>query len=196
MVSWVDLLPTLLEAAGGKAPGRHRRAARSCPCSAARRPSIATGSSPPTAATGAGTSIPIRSVRTRGWKYIRNLHPEFAFTTHIDLPDDRGRRSYFSSWEAAAKSDPRAAAVVKRYHARPAEELYDLAADPHEQAQPRRRPAPRRAARDDARPSSRRGWSPRATAAPSSPNLASSAIPRASARAPPGNVPATSTAKE
>ena len=51
MVSWVDLLPTLLEAAGGEAPadidGRS-----SSPCSAARRPGIATASSPPTAATG------------------------------------------------------------------------------------------------------------------------------------------------
>ena len=30
-------------------------------------------------------------------------------------------------------SDPRAAAIVHRYHARPAEELYDLAGDPDEQ---------------------------------------------------------------
>jgi N-sulfoglucosamine sulfohydrolase len=39
----------------------------------------------------------------------------------------------FSTWEAAAKTDPGAAAILRRYHARPAEELYDLAADPHEQ---------------------------------------------------------------
>ena len=27
---------------------------------------------------------PSRSVRDAGWKYTLNLHPEFAFTTHID----------------------------------------------------------------------------------------------------------------
>ena len=28
---------------------------------------------------------PARAVRDERWKYIRNLHPEYAFTTHIDL---------------------------------------------------------------------------------------------------------------
>jgi hypothetical protein len=76
---------------------------------------------------------PARSVRIGGWKYIRNLHPEFAFTTHIDLAGNLGQRAYYSTWEAAAKRDPAAAAIVRRYHARPAEELYELGADPHEQ---------------------------------------------------------------
>ena len=76
---------------------------------------------------------PIRGVRTERWKYIRNLHPEFAFTTHIDLPGKLGQRSFFSTWETAAASDAAAAILLKRYHQRPAEELYDLAADPHEQ---------------------------------------------------------------
>ena len=40
---------------------------------------------------------------------------------------------YWKTWLAAAETDPNAAAIVKRYSARPAEELYDLATDPHEQ---------------------------------------------------------------
>ena len=77
---------------------------------------------------------PSRAVRDERWKYIRNLHPEFAFTTHIDLVAGRlGQRAFFSTWETAAENDPAAAAILKRYHARPAEELYDLTADPHEQ---------------------------------------------------------------
>ncbi len=114
-----------------RSPRRHRRAL--LPPRAPRRggrtsrPHLRTHSGD-----GRWNVYPIRSVRTPGWKYILNLHPEFAFTTHIDLPGNLGQRSYFSTWEAAARSDTRAADLVKRYHARPAEELYDLAADPHE----------------------------------------------------------------
>lgn len=133
MVQWTDFLPTLLEAAGGKAPadldGRSflpvlRGEAR------AHRDRIFT-----THANDNRMNVyPSRAVRDDRWKYIRNLHPEFAFTTHIDLVSGAlGQRAFFSTWEAAAKTDPHAAAILKRYHARPAEELYDLAADPHEQ---------------------------------------------------------------
>ena len=133
MVQWPDFLPTLLEAADGKAPadidGRSflpvlRGVAR------AHRDRIFTVHSNDKDV----NVYPSRAVRDDRWKYIRNLHPEFAFTTHIDLvAGERGQRAFFSTWEAAAKTDPQAAAILKRYHARPAEELYDLAADPHEQ---------------------------------------------------------------
>jgi hypothetical protein len=75
----------------------------------------------------------MRAVRLGDWKYIRNLRPEFAFTTHIDLSGNLGQRAYFSSWEAAAQTNAEAAGIVKRYHSRPREELYNLAADPQEQ---------------------------------------------------------------
>ena len=76
---------------------------------------------------------PMRSVRTRDWKYIRNLHPEFLYTTHIDLAKNRDGLKYWRSWEAAAESNEQAAETVQRYRERPAEELYDLRSDPHEQ---------------------------------------------------------------
>lgn len=133
MVSWVDLLPTLLDAAGGIAPtgidGRTflpvLRGA-----SPTHRDRIFT-----THANDNRMNVyPSRAVRDERWKYIRNLHPEFAFTTHIDLVAGAlGQRAYSSTWETAAKTDPQATAIVRRYHARPAEELYDLTADPHEQ---------------------------------------------------------------
>jgi arylsulfatase A-like enzyme len=132
MVSWVDFLPTLLEAAGGKPPGQIDgrsflpvlRGKRS-----SHRDTIFTTHS----GDGRFNIYPIRAVRSGQWKYIRNLHPEYAFTTHIDLPVNLGQREYFKTWEALAESDPETAVIVRRYHARPAEELYDLAADPHEQ---------------------------------------------------------------
>jgi uncharacterized sulfatase len=39
---------------------------------------------------------------------------------------------YWKTWLTAAEKDPAAAATVQRFTTRPAEELYDLAADPNE----------------------------------------------------------------
>ncbi len=133
MVSWVDLLPTLLDAAGGKTPtGIDGRTFLP----------VLRGASPThrdhifTTHTNDNRMniYPSRAVRDERWKYIRNLHPEFAFTSHLDLVAGAlGQRAFFSTWETATKTDAQAAAIVQRYHARPAEELYDLAVDPREQ---------------------------------------------------------------
>ncbi len=71
-------------------------------------------------------------MRIGDWKYIRNLHPEYYFTTHVDLAQANDGPAYFGTWQEKAKTDPAAAAIVKRYHERPAEELYNLATDPDE----------------------------------------------------------------
>jgi arylsulfatase A-like enzyme len=130
MVSWVDLLPTLCELAGGTPPteldGRSFAAVLKGEKQEHRDRIFTVHSSD-----GDKNVFPIRSVRTADWKYIRNLHPEFYFSTHIDF-DRRPGLQYFDTWTAKAKSDPAVAAIVDRYHVRPAEELYDLTADPHE----------------------------------------------------------------
>ncbi len=132
MVSWVDLLPTLLEAAGGKPPqdidGRSF-----LPVMRGKRTNHRDRIFTTHSGDGRWNVYPIRSLRTSDWKYIWNLHPEFAFTTHIDLPGNLGQRAYWSTWETAAKTNPQAAAIVQRYHARPVEELFDLRNDPGEQ---------------------------------------------------------------
>ncbi len=131
MVSWVDLLPTLLEAGGGEPPkgidGRSFGGVLRGNATAHRDQIFTTHSGD-----GRWNVYPVRSVRSGDWKYIRNLRPEFAFTTHIDLPGNLGQRAYFETWEAAAKSSKASAETVRRYHGRPAEELYDLSRDPEE----------------------------------------------------------------
>jgi arylsulfatase A-like enzyme len=74
----------------------------------------------------------MRCVRTARFKYILNLHPEFEYTTHIDVAGPNDGRIYFDSWVAKARTDAAAARVVRRYHEHPPEELYNVAADPHE----------------------------------------------------------------
>ena len=131
MVSLADLLPTFLELAGGTPPetldGRSfadvLRGKR-----AEHRDRIFT-----THSRDRDMNVyPIRSARSRDWKYIRNLKPGAEHTTHIDKGNPASGRGYWTSWEERAKTDPAAAAVVERYHRRPAEELYDLRTDPHE----------------------------------------------------------------
>ena len=64
---------------------------------------------------------------------IRNLKPESEHHTHVDKgiggAHDEG---FWESWTAKAGNDPAAAAVIARYHRRPAEELYHVADDPWE----------------------------------------------------------------
>ena len=131
MVSWIDLLPTLVDLAGGPAPreidGRSFAGVLRGETTQHRDRIFTTHSGD-----GRYNIYPSRSVRTTDWKYIRNLHPEYYFTTHVDLARSDDGAAYFRSWEQKAKTDPHAAAVVARYHQRPAEELYDLRVDPFE----------------------------------------------------------------
>lgn len=127
MVSWIDVMPTLIDLAGGKVPrdidgesfadvllGKEEE----------HRDVIYT--------THSGV-YPIRSVRTSRFKYIRNLLPDCYHTNASDRDRKDGAGAYWDSWDEAAKSDQRAAAIIARYYQRPAVELYDLAKDPTEQ---------------------------------------------------------------
>jgi arylsulfatase A-like enzyme len=132
LVQWTDLLPTLIDAAGGEPAsdidGRSfLKVLRGE--TAEHRDAIFTTHS----GDGRMNVYPIRSIRTRDWKLILNLHPEFAHTTHIDKALARDGGGYWLSWYEQAQTDPAAAAIVKRYHQRPAIELYDLRGDPFEQ---------------------------------------------------------------
>ena len=133
MVHGVDLLPTLIEVAGGAVPAKGLDGMSYMPVlrgkTGKHRDLIFTTHS----GDGNINVYPTRSVRTEKWKFILNLHPEFVYTTHVDRNEDKDNEPYFASWNAAAKTDAHAAALVHRYHERPAEELYDLAADPAEQ---------------------------------------------------------------
>lgn len=133
MVSWIDILPTFIDIAGGKVSsdldGRSFKEVLLGNTTTHRDQIFAIHKGDKKM-----NVYPIRSVRVGKWKYMLNLHPEFYYTTHMDLsPQSSGHcLAAWPSWVEAAKKDPKAAAFLRAYHVRPAEELYNLEADPDE----------------------------------------------------------------
>lgn len=132
MVSWIDMLPTLLEACGGKpsdkVSGRSFLPVLLGAKKAHRQRVFLTHSGD-----GKMNEYPIRAVRTEKWKYIRNLNPAREHHTHVDMGNaGTDGRAYWDSWVTKARTDDTASTVVRRCIMRPAEELYDVIADPWE----------------------------------------------------------------
>jgi uncharacterized sulfatase len=131
MVSWVDLLPTLIELSGGEVPegldGRSFKDVLHGESNSHRKQIFATHSGDRKM-----NVFLSRSIRTDRYKLIWNPYPEFAFTTHIDLLLRENCGDYFKQWKELAKTDPKAAATVARHHGRPEFELFDLQNDPEE----------------------------------------------------------------
>ncbi len=131
MVSWIDILPTLVDAAGGETPkdidGRSFLPVLQGNRATHRNAIFTTHSGD-----GRFNVYPIRSVTTSdGWKYIQNVHPEFRFTSHVTKAHrDSG---YWTSWLKTAITSPAARRTVLRYQQRPGEELYWVKSDPYEQ---------------------------------------------------------------
>jgi len=131
MVSWIDLLPTLVDLAGGRVTedidglsfakvlteeAQTHRSVIFTTHSGDRDKNI----------------YPCRAIRTDRYKLISNLYPEFAFTTHTDLIMSKLCCDYWITWVHQAKTDPNAKFLVDRYYRRPRYELYDIETDPHE----------------------------------------------------------------
>jgi len=133
MVSWIDIIPTFIDIAGGEVSqdidGRSFKPVLLGEMDSHHNTIFATHKGDKDK-----NVYPIRSVRNEQWKYIRNLYPEFYHTTHMDLvPEDSPYciRSW-KSWVEASKTNPKAAAFLRAYHSRPAEELYRVEEDPYE----------------------------------------------------------------
>jgi uncharacterized sulfatase len=128
MVEYVDVVPTLLDAVGAEAVGEldgksflpvllgEKSEHKDYVFGIMTTRGIINGSD----------SFGIRSVRNRTHRLIVNLTPETKFTNACTQSPE------FLSWvEKAAKGDAEAARLVKKYHYRPGEELYDVSGDWH-----------------------------------------------------------------
>jgi len=138
MVMLSDLLPTMIEAAGGaEAEGLDGRSFLDVALDRKEEHrSVVFGSHTGNDNGGPGIAnhCPTRTIRTERYRLIQNLDHEQTFFTHIvGCKDGPHYLPFWDSWVAMAETDPGAANIVNRYLHRPPEELYDLDADPLEQ---------------------------------------------------------------
>ena len=131
MVSWIDIIPTLIEIGGGKAPsgvdGRSFLPVLLGKSKTHRERIFTTHSGDREM-----NVYPIRAIRTANWKLIHNLRPELAWTSHSDLLLRPFAGIHMSEWALLAKTDETAAAIMHRYHQRPEFEFYHVTEDPWE----------------------------------------------------------------
>lgn len=123
MVHYVDVAPTLVDAAGGDlrdVDGRSFLPVLSGRSQAHREYVFGVQT---TRGVIHGTDYPIRSVRSRRYKLILNLAATNGFRNTISRPP---RNAVLASWEAVAPERARA------YRDRPEVEFYDLESDPWE----------------------------------------------------------------
>lgn len=131
MVSWVDIVPTLLEIGGANVPsdidGRSFQSVLLGETDSLRNRIYVTH-------TGDGPMniYPMRSVRTKEFKYIWNLRPDAYHTNHSNFLRRDGAGFFWHSWEAKAKTDPAAQAIIDAYYVRPPVEFFNLTTDPRE----------------------------------------------------------------
>lgn len=129
LVSLIDLLPTVIAAAGGDPPqdidGLSFLPVLPGQSKCVREEVFASHTGDKEI-----NRAPMRCIRTERYKYILNLAPEIPYETHISKSEDRD--NYWTSWLRLAERDRNAAAVIERDQHRPAEELYDVQADPFE----------------------------------------------------------------
>lgn len=129
MIEYVDVLPTMIEAAGGESPD-------SLDGKSFQQVLLGKTDSHKKNVFGIMTTVGIingskhygiRSIRSEKYKLIWNLTPEVKFQNACTTSPS------FKSWIEKAKSgDQDAADKVKRYTQRPKFELYDVSADPLE----------------------------------------------------------------
>lgn len=133
MISHVDLLPTLIDIAGGEPSqqmdGRSYKNVLYGQQQTFRDKIYGTHTRD-----GNMNVFPQRCVRDSQYKYLLNLNPENRWTTHFTevegIPESHAE--VWNSWVEKAKSDPKTAELVYRTQHHPVEELYDTNADPYE----------------------------------------------------------------
>lgn len=128
LVEYVDVLPTFIDAAGGSVPEilEGRSYVPVLTGEATDHKQYVFGLQTTRGINQGSDYYGIRMARSDRFKYIRNLTPDMTFQNTMVFSD------IFESWRDKAKTDADAAELVHRFQHRPAEELYDVDADPFE----------------------------------------------------------------
>src|SRR5688500_12517323 len=109
-VSLIDLLPTMMEAAGSEPPSKDLDGKSIMPVLRGETEQHQEATFAVHTGDKDMNRTPMRSIRTDRWKYILNLKPETKYTTHISDAGDG--KEYWVSWEELTERDKDAAAVV------------------------------------------------------------------------------------
>ena len=142
MTQYVDVVPTLIEAAGGKPntiePGRadahgnkgfDGKSFLDVLLSETNEHRHYVYGLHTTRGINRGSACyPVRSVRSQRFKYIWNPSHESVFYNAVSV----GSNTLLATWAEYGKRNPQAAFLARRYQHRPAEELYDVQKDPFE----------------------------------------------------------------
>lgn len=135
IVHYADVLPTLIDLAGGEMESRALDGWSFTEVLSGRQKTHRSLSFGMHNNVPEGPPYPIRSVNNGRYHYIRNLLPDDIYIEkHLMGLRGNGKLNnpYWASWVWDATDNPQTYALVKRYTHRPAEELYDLTMDPHE----------------------------------------------------------------
>ena len=134
MIQYCDVVPTLLEAAGGTSPGdldgSSFLAVLRGEKDSHRQLTYGVHNNLPE-----GPAYPIRTVFDGTHRYIRNLnHDEIYIEKHLMGWTGEGKLNnpYWATWVRESWNDDRTYNLVKRYQRRPAEQFYETASDPYE----------------------------------------------------------------
>lgn len=134
MVEYVDVTPTFIDLAGG-APRRDLDGQSFADVLRGRthhHKGHVFGIQTTRGITNGPEHYGVRSIRGERYKYILNLTPDAEFSNNVTRTD-RKWFSFWKTWVEAGQTDPDSKAKAERYTHRPAEELYDIVADPYEQ---------------------------------------------------------------
>tara|TARA_B110000483_G_scaffold239204_1_gene317272 strand:+ start:808 stop:2220 length:1413 start_codon:yes stop_codon:yes gene_type:complete len=133
LVEYVDVTPTLLDAAGLATPdtmdGRSFLPVLTGESTEHKQYTFGLQT---TRGIGEGSeNYGVRSAGTKTHRYIRNLNPTETFKNFVTRPGG-DKADFWMSWiEKAKAGDAHALAMTQKYQHRPAEELYDVENDPH-----------------------------------------------------------------
>ncbi len=131
IIQYADVLPTLIEAAGGIVDSANFDGSSFLPVLLGRKNThrqyaYAMHNNVPE-----GPPYPIRSVCDGKFRYIRNLTPEATYIErHIMGLEEHN--PYWARWMYMAGENQQAYRLIHRYMRRPAEELYHTSEDPSE----------------------------------------------------------------
>lgn len=128
MISWIDLMPTILEWANVKGSEKYQLPGRSFLSILNQEKSSGWDEVYASHTMHEVTNFyPMRAVRTRRFKYITNLEWQIPYPLAADI-------TYSPTWKVIKEKNPDKIGEVslKTYLNRPFEELYDLEKDPHE----------------------------------------------------------------